>query len=173
MILLIIILSVLLIIAWILFAPLIMRVDTEVGDYSVRLPGIIKAGIRHKEDDIYMRARIFFVPFRIRPSSFARKKPRKRKPGKPRRAGSLKYGMMAGRELLASFRIKRLFANIDTSDFVLNSNLVPIFMYANNKRIHLNVNYMEEFTVYLDIRNRLANFLWTGIKYQYRMIVKP
>lgn len=62
---------------------------------------------------------------------------------------------------------------MDTEDFLLNANLVPVLMLAKTDRINLNVNFMDANSLIMDLRNRLANLLWTGIKYKYRTIVKP
>ena len=75
MILFIIISFLLLVLLWILFAPIIIRVDTGSEDYSVRLPGILKASVFRDEYEIYMKIRILFIPVKIRPSGLAGWKP--------------------------------------------------------------------------------------------------
>jgi hypothetical protein len=173
MILMIIILALLMILCWILFAPLIMRVDTETENYSVSLPGIFKARVIQDETEVYFRIHILFIPLNIRPSRFAGGEPRMQQKREISITSNLKYRMMAFRDLVRSFRIKQLYVNVDTEDWVLNANLAPILMLTNTDRISLHVNFMEENSLIIDIRNRLANFLWTGIKYKYRTIVKP
>ena len=79
---------------------------------------------------------------------------------------------MALKDLIKSFRLRLLHINIDTEDFILNANLVPVLLLTNTDRINLNVNFMDENSIIMDLRNRLANFLWTGIKYKYRTIIK-
>ena len=173
MILTIILLALLFILCWVLFAPLILRVNTETENYSVSLPGIFKARVLQDENEVYMRIHILFFPFNIHPSSFAGREPREKQKKKTSFTSNLKYRVIAFRDLVGSFRLKQLYINVDTEDWVLNANLAPILMLASRDRISLHVNFMEENSLIIDIRNRLANLLWTGIKYKYRTIVKP
>ena len=169
----IIILSLPVILSWILFAPLILKVDTESEDYSVRIPGIIKASVIQDDSEVYMKIRILFVPFRIRPSRFAPTQTKKKPKRKRISTGNLKYRIIAFKDIIRSFRLRNLQINMDTEDFLLNANLVPVLMLAKTDRINLNVNFMDANSLIMDLRNRLANLLWTGIKYKYRTIVKP
>jgi hypothetical protein len=150
-----------------------MKVNTESADYSVRLPGIFKASVIQDESEIYMKIRILFIPFKIRPSGFAGWEPREKPKRKRISTGVLKYQIMALKDLIRSFRLRMLHINVDTEDFILNANLIPVLMLTNTAQISLNVNFMDENSLIMDLRNRLANFLWTGIKYKYRTIVKP
>jgi hypothetical protein len=173
MILLIIILAIFLFIGWILFAPLILTVNTETEEYSVRLPGIFSGSVIKDEGKFYLRIRVLFIPFKIHPGRLSGKE-REKKPGrKPIRIGSVKYGVMAFREIIRSFRFRLLYIDIDTEDTLLNACLAPALMLVRAKQVRVNVNFMEQNTLIMDLRNRLANFIWIGIKYKYRLFVKP
>ncbi len=170
MVLCIVILVFVMFLGWILFAPLILAVNTGSEQYSARLPGIFKARFVRDEESYHVRIRVFFIPFTMHPYGFAGKGQRKPKGRKPRRTGSVKYGIMAFRELLKSFRLKLLYLNIDSGDYLLNAFMVPVLMFTRSERIRIRVNFMEENTLVMDLRNRLASLLWIGIKYKYRML---
>lgn len=169
----IIIMVLLLLLAWLLFAPVILRINTRLENYSVSLPGIFAARFVQDEREFYLRVRVLLITFRIGPGDFASrgrgKKWRRKPPGKV----SVRYLAMAVKEILRSFRLKYLHMSVDTEDCQLNAMLVPVFLFINTERISVNVNFMEENSLAMDLRNRLANFLWTYIKYKYRTIVKP
>lgn len=174
MILLITVSIILLIILWIIFAPMILSVNTDTGDYSLRIPGIFKVRLITDEDLFYIRARMFFIPFRIDPFRIVQPQI-KIKQEVERQAGQviLSYRLRALRELLSSFRLKYLYLDIDTNDVFLNAYLYPVFLFLRSDRIQCATNYLERTRVILDMRNRLASLLWIGIKYQYRSYVKP
>ena len=172
MILLIIILAVFLFIGWILFAPLILTVNTVSENYSVRLPGIFSGRIIHDGGKFYMRIRVLFIPFTVHPGRFTGKEHEKQPGRKPVWPRSVKYSVMAFREIIRSFRLKMLYIDVDTEETLLNACLVPVLMMIRAEQVHVNVNFMEQNTLIMDLRNRLANFLWIGIKYKYRLFVK-
>ena len=172
MVLLIITLAILLCVSWIIFAPLILTINTITEDYSVRLPGVFSARGIQDEEKFYIRIRVLFIPFKIHPGRFSGKDHKKKSRSKPFRFGSIKYSVMAFREIIRSFSLKLLYVEADTEDYLLNACLVPVLMQIRAKQIHVNVNFVEENTLVMDLRNRLANFLWIGIKYKYRLFTK-
>ena len=154
---------------WILFGPLIIRIDSENHTYSLSLPGIFKASAVPDDDLFYVRARIFFIPVKIKPFNRTVKesKPVKRKQRDLTK--SFQAGMMALKELVQSFSMKALRLNIDTDDFTLNSQLVPVFSVINTSRTRMTVNYQGDTSIYLILKNRMASLIWIGIKFLYRI----
>jgi hypothetical protein len=168
----IIISFIILLFLWVLFAPVILFVNTDTEQYSLRIPGVFKLALIGDEELPRLRLRILFIPFRIDPLKVAGRRTDKTygliKSGKM----NLACKMRSFSELIKSFRIKILYADIDTGDIVLNSFMVPVLMAIRTRKYQLYVNYEERYSLKLDLRNRLANLLWIGIKYQYRSIVK-
>ena len=158
---------------WILFAPLIIRLDSDKQRYSLSLPGIFKALVVPDEDLFHIRLWVLFIPFRIDPygRSFGRKD-NGDKEDKKRRKGNLLKNIRAKilglKAFWYSFRLKKLRLNLDTDDFILNSHLVPVFTSLNSRDVTLTVNYNGEISLFMVLKNRLANLLWIGIKYLYR-----
>jgi len=147
-------------------------VNTDTEKYSLRIPGIFKLALISDEDLFHLRVRILFIPFRIDPIKFAGRKTDKSNRFKKPATGNLLYRFKALNEVRKSFRIKFLYLDIDTGDYIYNSFLVPALMAVRTDKFQVYINYEERYSLRLDLRNRLASLLWIGIKYQYRSIVK-
>jgi hypothetical protein len=156
-----------------MFAPLILVVNTESGNYSMRLSGILKIRIVPDEELFHIRVRIFLVPFIIDPFRTVQKEVQKEVVEKDKKKVLSSSLLKALKELIQSFRVKRLYVDLDTENYLLNAYLYPAFMFLRSDRIQCFTNFEERNTVILDLRNRLARLLWIGIKYQYRSYVKP
>lgn len=158
----IILISVLLLtLFWILVGPVIIYLDTSTNRYQLALPGIFKVMIVPGGQLFRIRARIFFIPFSFDPFR-ARKRDRKRrmKPGKRKRRTGPKKGMKLGTRILRSFRIRKLHLDVDTDDFVLNTQLVPVFSAINGQNIRMTTNFEGEASLLLDLRTRLGSLIW-------------
>ena len=173
MVLLIIISALVLFLLWFLFAPLIIRVDSDNQRYSLSLPGIFKALVVPDDDLFHIRFWVLFIPFKIDPlgRSMQRvEKTGKRKKKKRNRDISklMRARLLALKELIRSFRLKKLKLNLDTDDFILNSQLVPVFTTINNQDLNLSVNFEGDISLFMVMKNRIASLLWIGMKYMYR-----
>lgn len=143
---------------WILLGPVILKLNTDRYQYLLMLPGVIKASVVMSQDLPYIRGWIFFVPFRLDLSKMksgnGRKKTRKR-------TGSIKMI----KSVPDAFRIRRLWLNLDTDDFMLNAWLIPAFSALNNNRnIRMQVNFKGHLFMDLDVRTRMASLLWILLK---------
>ena len=158
---------------WILFAPLIIRVDSDNQRYSLTLPGIIRASVVPDEELFHIRLWVLFIPIKIDPVGKSMQKAdgeSKSKKKKPRGYLSkrMRARLMAMKEVWHSFRLKKLSLNLDTDDFILNSQLVPVFTTMNSRDVNLMVNYEGDISLFMILKNRMISLLWIGIKYLYR-----
>jgi hypothetical protein len=149
-----------LILLWILLAPVIILLDSRRNLYRVFLPGILGVALVPGDTLFFLRIRVFFIPFRIDPF-----KKRKEKEGK-KEAHKLKWsfsgGMKRALALLRTIRIRRFILDIDTDDFALNAQLVPVFSAINESagNLDLGVNFKGQASLLLDARTRLGTVLW-------------
>jgi hypothetical protein len=166
---LLIIISVLLVtLLWILFGPVIIRVDTEDQHYYINLPGILKAAVIPTDILFKIRMRVFFIPFSFDPFAPRKRKPRERKPEKRRkRRMSLSKGSGMFRDMLGAFRIRRLRLDVDTDDEVLNAFLIPAFTAVNSEHIQLSANFEGRALLQMDMRTRLGSLAWVFLKNNY------
>ena len=65
---------------------------------------------------------------------------------------------------MQSFKIKQLYINADTGDYLINSWLYPIVCYAQSRGKQLYINYYGEVIVKIKVVNNLARMLLAIIK---------
>jgi len=158
---------------WIMLGPVIIFLDTQENRYHLNLPGIIKVAAVPDGDFFLVRGRVFLIPFRFDPFTENRRK-RKRKPKessetpKRKRSLNLLQGMKLGRDVMRSFRIRRIWLNIDTDDFMLNTQLVPVFSAINSQHTRMQVNFEGDASLLLDLRTRLGALLWAYTRTKYK-----
>ena len=163
MILIILIACFLLFMGWILFAPVMVSVDTDHHRYRVMLPGVVNAGVVPVENGLFrIRGWIFFIPFSVDPF-------RRRNRKKNRQEKKKKKGLWTGKQnperfkrMVRAIRIRRMELDLDTDDFVMNAWLVPLFSVLNNyHNIRMQVNFEGHLSMVLDMRTRIGILGWT------------
>jgi len=168
-------------IIWILLVPVILFLHTGSDRYMVSLPGIFSVALVPSDELFHIRGRAFFIPFRYHPFRQSRRKRKKEtvkaketekpaKPAKKRRTGKPAGGIRMGIDLLRSVRIRRLYLDMDTDDFMLNAWLIPVFSAINSENIQLRANFTGNLSLLLDMRIRLGSMLYTFIRYKIRSI---
>ena len=160
---------------WILLGPVIIHADTEGNRYFLTLPAVFRAELVPDKELFGVRVWIFFIPFRINPfkQSRGKKVEKKVKPKKKRKKRmGIKSMIQLMREMIGSFRIRKLNLDLDTDDFILNSYLVPVFSginYRNSDRenINMQVNYEGRMSVLLNVRFSMGHLLWIFFKHNF------
>lgn len=66
--------------------------------------------------------------------------------------------------VVRSFKVKELFLNVDTGDYIYNAYLHPVFYFLGNDHRTLYVNYIGENRFRIIIKNRLINIIFAFIK---------
>jgi hypothetical protein len=169
--------------AWVLFGPIIIFVNTETNRYQLALPGVFRLAVVPSGGLFHIRCRAFFIPWQYNPfkpkkeegleKEEKKAKGKAKQPKKPRglkiRSGSLR---MAG-DLLRSFRIRKLDLDLDTDDVILNAWLVPAFSMVNCENIRMRVNFEGNASLLLDLRTRLGALLWIFIRNKYKSMFNP
>jgi len=131
------------------------------------LPGVIKANVVPSQSLAYIRGWIFFIPFRIDLSKLNRGRAKKRgeKEKKRKKTGKRTGNIRMIRSIPGAFRVRRLWLDLDTDDFILNVWLIPSFSAVNNnKNIRMQVNFEGHLFMDLDLRTRIASLLWIILK---------
>ncbi len=154
-----------------LIFPLNVIVDSERDQMIINMPVI--AGIRLCWKDLHpmLRFRIFFIIItkdllKIKPSTGKEKK----KKGKKKKAGS--FGIKQVRKmtnmtpaLIKTISLKKIMWNIDTGDYPLNAQLIPIAQLVNSDNIHVSINFNNTNNFYMHLQTRLILIAYTIIKY--------
>jgi hypothetical protein len=158
---------------WLLLGPVILFLNTETNRYHLALPGIIKIAVVPSTELFHIRGWVFFIPFKYHPFR-PRKGKRKEKPEKPKakkkpRKVSGNINMVI--DVVRSLRIRKLYLNLDTDDFILNAWLVPAFSYVNSENIRMRVNFEGTSSLLLDLRLRLGTLIWIFIRNKYKSFI--
>lgn len=168
---LVILLAIFLLVAWILIAPLTFYADTREQILYVRLWGLFKVSAVWK-DKLLLRCRLLFIPFTIDPFKPEKKKRKKKKAKKPKEKKKKSSAldrksataiMRMVKTVLKSFRVKSFRLDLDTDDYVLNSELIPVFSLINRGNVHMTSNYQGIVYLHVEIENRLYRVAWAFI----------
>jgi hypothetical protein len=152
---------------WLLLAPVVIWLNTDTNHYQIALPGIFKAVVVPNAELFHIRGWVFFIPYKFDPFRMKKKK-KKKKSDKPvikkRRPKKLSGNIQMVIDAVRSFRIRKLYLDIDTDDFVLNAWLVPVFSSVNSDNIRMRVNFEGTSSLLLDLRVKLGVLLWILIR---------
>jgi len=149
---------------WILFAPLHLVCDTRSGRYYISQPLIFLFAF-HPGNIPLFEMRLFGIKL---PLDTGSKPARGPQPAKKRRK-PFKRSVRAWRSLIAnilnSFRIKQLKADVDTGNVVLNAKLVPLMMWLSRGRASLKVNFEGRLHCQVRIEAYVYKMVWTFLRF--------
>ena len=143
----------LLLVMYLLFAPLSIVIDTSTHSYYIELKPIIKiSAVSHERELLKIHTHIFFLNFDYYPIQPKKKKKLtiKKQPKKSKRLLTIKRVF----RIIKSFKVKRFFIDIDTGDCIVNAKLFPVFALLNYKGGHFNINFNGRNKLVLHIQNR-------------------
>ena len=157
---------------WLLLVPVILYTDTTRNTYVVTLPGIIRIRLVPSGTLFYIRAWLFFIPFRINPLKARKKKDKtEKKIKRRRRSGRRSFKAGSLKPMLGALRVRKLKLDLDTDDFSLNAWLIPAFSLVNGENIHMQVNFEGRAALEMDLRTRIGTLLWRYSQYKYQTTI--
>lgn len=148
-------------IVWILFSPIVLRIDTRKDLYWLRWRGIALFQLKWLDDDLVLHLRVWFwkKDFHLLESLVKPRKASDKKEASKGKAKKKRNWKRLSRRLLQSFTVKQFDLNLDTDDYVLNSYLYPIFSLLHSKPWQLGINYQGQSSLQIQIENRLIRLL--------------
>ena len=166
---------------WLLISPLVLYVNSITGKYYLELWRIIRVRVVFDDSHlVFLRIRLFFIPFRLYPIKGMFKKQKKKKAKaeqeeqKPEKKKTEKKKKVPGfsmvkrlmATLIKSFTIRQLYVNADTTNYPLNAWLFQVTSYLSErkKKVDLNVNFKGEYQVVLHVHFRMIVFVFYVIK---------
>ncbi len=150
----IIIISVLLLaLVGLLLTPLIIRLNTDLNKYDVRLSGFMRAWLS-VDDELSIHVWILGYHYKTNPK-FALAGKEKKSKRKKKRSSTSKLRMKNILNVMRSFRIRSFEASLDTDDYVVNAQLVPISWLLKLFQLNVSVNFRGSSYFRLEIRNNL------------------
>lgn len=170
MIVIIIVIILIIFLVGLLFLPISIVADTDRKMYYISIPFYFKAYVTESYKIWKFRMRIFQIPFSIKyptkkktsiqTADLMEKKTRKKK-----RKLNINIVPSIIIKTIKSLRIKQLRATIDTGDFPLNAQLIPVVMKLNGENISIRINFENTNSLYLRVVTRLYKLTWIIIRY--------
>ena len=161
MVLVIILALILLLLAYVLLAPVDLYINTISKEYFIRQRGILKANALWDDDKIIkLRMQLFFFSFDVFPLEKMKQAKKKKKVEGKKKTKSKKALVKTRKDqsrkalkALRTFRIKRFFIDLDTGDYVQNAKLYPVFAFLDYRYGGFRINFLGRTDLVLHVQN--------------------
>lgn len=161
------------VIAWLLFMPMVLHIDTFTGICMARW-GPVRASLQEAEGDLRYRLRapfyrregsVFDLPF----NSAEKPRPRpERKPARRKRASGQALRrvnvLRLSRGVFASFRVRRFRWYLDTGDPLWNAWLFPLFHLWRGRGHDVRISFTRRDGLLLILSNNAFRLLWAVLR---------
>lgn len=144
-----------------LILPIRLILNSEREKYIVEIPIYFSAQLVPENQLFFLKLRVLFIPVKINPFQHAKTKT-KRPKNKKKSERSSNFRDIATKAI-KSVTVKKANADIDTGNFPLNAQLIPLVQFINNKNIHLNINFENKNRIDIEIFTRLYKLIWIGL----------
>lgn len=159
--------------AGLLVLPFRLVVDSHRSKYFIEIPIYFRAQLVPDNQLFFLKLKLFFIPIKIRLDKKRKTKTKLRDTKQFKKAGIATFRMrQLVPKVLKSIKVKRVNADIDTGDFPLNAQLIPVTQFINNRNIHLQINFENRNNVDIEIFIQLYKLVWIGIKNKLLTIKK-
>lgn len=149
---------------WIVFVPVYLRINTDLGQYEISQMGTLKLTL-HPWDSPVVRLRVFGFGVNMQRKSKPPSPAASKKEKKPvvRRSAAAWLGFQRG--ILRSLRLRRLECSVDLDDVVLTARLVPLLMLINRGAVSISTNYVDRNFLRVEVEGRINRILWTIFRF--------
>ncbi len=154
---------------YLLFFPISILADTFANKYYAGIPGIVGFRIMKRKDSWKIQFSIFFLRFKVdffKRMSGKDHEVQERRISKAKRSKkSVQFYLRFMIKILSTFRIKKLVWRLDTGDYPLNAQLIPIVSSLNSDRISISVNFYDRNEFHLLVQTSVFRLLFISMKY--------
>ena len=148
-----------LVLGWLLIAPLRLSADSALGAIQLTWWGLGSAGLFLTHDDLTLRFRVFFWKKEVNPLQWAPSKKNKKKTKKKSKS-RMPMSFRKIKRLLRTFTIRECRLDLDTDNYTLNAWLYPVLHFLNRHDRQLRINFEGRFYCRVVIENRGYRLLW-------------
>lgn len=150
----------LLVLIYLLVVPIVLLIDTTTNHYYIQIKGLVKASLEaHKEEILRIKLNVFFLKFYFYPLKNIGSKKMPKLVATKISKRSKRDDFQTGVRLLKSFRVKKLYIDVDSGDWILNAKLFPVVTLLKNYVGNINVNFQGRNHLVLCIQNRPINII--------------
>jgi len=142
----------LLILGWLLLAPLQLQIDTRIPEISFRWTSIGKAKMVYEQDKWWLKISVFFFFKQWDLEGLIFKPKKKVRKNRPKTKRGLSKWLRKLFNLIKTFRVTKWQIAIDTGDEVRNAWLYSLNFCPGSSN-HFCVNFFDENYLVLEIRN--------------------
>lgn len=151
---------------WVLLAPLSLRIDTYLNEYQIKWRGIGKVEVLFIPEDVVLHLRIGpyrkdFYALHLIEKEGGKKAPKKAPASEKKRGHKISFHMI--RRILKSFTIKEFQLEIDTDNYVWNAWLFPLLYAIKPLRHRVSVNFQGRNGIRLFIENKVWKIAWAAL----------
>ena len=151
---------------WVLLAPLSLRIDTYLNEYYIRWRGIGKVEVLFIQDNVILHLRIGpyqkdFYALHLIEKVDGKKAPKKTRAPAKKQGRKISFPRM--RRILKSFTIKEFQMEIDTDNYVWNAWLFPLFYAIKPLRYSVSVNFQGRNEIRLFLENQVWKIAWAAL----------
>lgn len=158
---------------FLLFTPVYLVIDSEKGLYKIGVRGIANARIQFTDLLFELHLRVLFFQKRIDPLNYSKTKKKETGQKKTKKPSSNKKSsgrpnLEAILTIFKSFKLQQFNANIDTGDYPLNAQLIPLSVALNQfNNVDFNINFENINVLKIYIENNAWHLLMSFIKSKY------
>lgn len=150
--------------------PVRLKLNSDKKKFYIEMPFYFRVQLVIDASQQYVQLRLCLIPITIDPIKrfdALKKSLPDRKKKQHRRKRPINIRAMASK-IAKAFTIKKAYANIDTGDFPLNAQLIPVVQLFNNRNIHVEINFEDKINLDIDIFTRMYKLIWIGIINKYK-----
>jgi hypothetical protein len=153
----------LVILIWVLFAPMVLCIDSFQHRYYVSVGRLMKIEPLVDQDQVLLRISLPFYRFNINPNQQRKQAqkaddpPEVKKKTGPRMKPSFYFNRVM--EVLRTFSVRHLVVDIDTGNFTTNAKLTPVVWLLNQGHGRFQLNYHGDVNLWIEIENRLVRMV--------------
>ena len=153
------------VLAYLLWMPLELRIDSTRGLVCLQIGVLARASLEPEpRRGIRLHLRAGFLDFYWGPADFGKASGKKAAGSKKsRKREGLKFTPQKALKLLRSFRVRHFSCDLDTGNPVLNARLVPAFYLLDQTLGGFRINFQDHNHLALRIVNRPVRILWAVI----------
>lgn len=156
---------------WLLIAPIYLWIEWTPAGRGVEIhwKGVIRLGLLPVAEEWRVQIRLLFFrrewPLFELLTKTSKQKPQQEAAPKAKSWRRIKHPLRLVQDLWRSFRLHRLYLDLDTDDYILNAYLFPLFRTTNpGGRVNWAINFQGRNEIYLLIENRLYRLLYAFIR---------
>lgn len=155
--------AIIVLISWIIFMPVNIKINTTLDLYQVSQAGTVVISF-HPHEAQPVAARIFGVKVNLRKEKSPGDEKIERKASKKMRKSPEAWSALFN-GLLKSFQCRRFACSLDLGDVVLNAQLLPVLYALSRGPVRLRTNFTGEYFLDVFIQARINRMLWPVVRF--------